>query len=163
MRLALPALLLLASLAAAADGVSIAIPAKGAAAFTVTAPAGWSAAAGADGSTTLIPAEKRPHIQVWAVDKKDIDQAVADLATILVPQVKDFVATQRSEITVAGAKALLLVGTGTEADDGDPSNAQVTVFTAAGKVWILVSHGEGPGAAERATDVAALLKSVAKP
>lgn len=159
MRIALPILLLVASLAAAADGVSLAIPAKGDAAFTVTAPAGWTVAAGMH-STTLIPAEKRPHIQVWSVEQPDVAAAAGTVATLITDEVKDFVASETKDVTIAGKPAKLLIGTGTEADDGDPSNAQVTVFTVAGKVWLLVSHGEGAGTADRAPAVAALLQTV---
>lgn len=157
MRLALAVLAIAAYLPAA----DLAIPAKGAPAFTVTAPEGWSTIAGPDGVTTLATAQKHPHIQVWAVPgKRTVDEAAADLAAIASPQVKDFAVVERSDVSIAGAKALVLVGTGTEADDGDPANAQATVFSVGGTVWILLSHGEGDGAAERARDVAALLRTV---
>ena len=149
-------LLLLATIISAAD---LAIPARGTPAFTLTAPTGWSVAAGADGSTTLKCPQQAPHIVIWAVaGKRSVDQAVADLAAILAPEVKDFVIAQRSELTIAGAKAQLLVGTGIKADDGDPSNAQATVFTVGGTVWVLLSHGEGDGAAARAADLASIFK-----
>lgn len=152
----LAALLLVAGALSAAD---IAIPAKGPSAFTLTVPDGWSAVAGAEGSTTIRTPQKHPHIQVWPVaGKRTVDAAVADIAAILAPEVKEFVVATRSEVRVGGAAGQLLVGTGSEADDGDPSNAQATVFTVGGAVWVLVSHGEGDGAAERAGDIATALK-----
>lgn len=159
MRLALSCLVLLA---AALPAVDLSIPAKGEPAFTVTAPDGWTTIAGFEGSTTINLPQKHPHIQVWKVaGKRNVDEAATDIASILTPQVKDFAVSQRSDVTVAGAKALLLIGTGTEADDGDPSNAQATVFTVGGAVWVLISHGEGDGASQRAADVSNVLKSVA--
>lgn len=154
-------LAILLALSAILSAAELAIPAKGGSSFVITAPEGWMEVAGADGSTTLNPPQKRPHIQVWVVaGKRSVDEVVADIATILTPQVKDFIIAQRTELTIAGAKAQLLVGTGTEADDGDPSNAQATVFSVGGRIWVLVSHGEGEGAAERAADISAMLKTV---
>ncbi len=159
MRLALSLLALIAASLPAAD---LSIPAKGEAAFTVSAPEGWTTIAGFEGSTTINLPQKHPHIQVWKVaGKRSVDEAAADITAILVPQVKDFAVEKRSEVQIAGGKGLLLVGSGTEADDGDPSKAQATVFAVAGAVWVLVSHGEGEGASERAAEVAAMLKSVA--
>jgi hypothetical protein len=159
MRLVLPLLALFAVGLSAAD---LSIPAKGEAAFTVSAPEGWTTIAGYEGSTTINLPQKHPHIQVWKVaGKRTVDEAATDIAAILVPQVKDFVVEQRSDVRIAGGKALLLVGSGTEADDGDPSKAQATVFAVAGAVWVLVSHGEGEGSSERAADVATMLQSVA--
>ncbi len=44
----------------------------------------------------------------------------------------------------------------------DPSvpSGPADLFSVAGKVWLLVSHGEGAGTAERAPAVAALLQTV---
>lgn len=157
MRLVLAACFLTTALPAA----ELAIPARGAPAFSVTAPEGWSAIAGAEGSTTIALPQKHPHIQVWKITgKRNVDEAAADIAAIVTPQVKDFAVTARSDLRIAGEKALLLIGTGTEADDGDPSNAQTTIFAVGDGVWVLVSHGEGEGASARAGDVAALLRSL---
>jgi hypothetical protein len=158
MRLAIAALILLSCALPAAE---LAIPAQGTPAFAITVPAGWSTISGHDGVTVLASPQKHPHIQLWAVaGKRDVDAAAADIAAIITPQVTDFVVTRRSDVTIAGAKAQILVGTGTEADDGDPSNAQATLFTIKGTVWVLISHGEGTGTSERAADIAAIMQTV---
>jgi hypothetical protein len=73
-----------------------------------------------------------------------------------------FTVTASQEIRVAEAAARQLTGTGEEADDSDPSNAEVYLFTVEGKVFMVCAHGEGDGTVKNREILTALLASVKK-
>lgn len=125
-------------------------------AFTLTLPAGWDALQ-ANEKTVIHPGAKHPHIQVWATPAKDLAAATADVATLVVSEVTHFVSATTTDVTVAGALAKQLIGTGEEADDGDPSNAEITLFTVGGVVYVLINHAEGDGAAKKRDDLTHVL------
>jgi hypothetical protein len=152
-------------LAHAADAAPapITVAVAGKPALKLTVPAGWKSVATGD-VTTLLPPEGAPHVQLWPVaGAATVAAAEAIAAATIVPQVKDFTVAKRSELTVAGAPAVQLTGTGTEADDGDPANAEVTLFTVGGAVYVLCAHGEGDGTAKRHDDLLKALATVAAP
>lgn len=155
---------LLASLALAfalspLSAADIAVPATGTAAFHLTIPAGWSAQQ-VDAKTIIATDAKHPHIQVWATDAADVAAAEKAVAKIIESEVTHFTATKTEELTVAGSKAVALIGTGEEADDGDPSLAEATFFTFGGKVYVLLAHGEGDGAAKQRANLRTALASL---
>lgn len=130
---------------------------------TFTLPAGWKSVTKAN-VTTVLPSQGAPHIQLWSIPgATSVADVVAKAPALIVNQVKDFVVSKTAAITVAGAAATQLTGTGTEADDGDPANAEVTVFALSGTIWVLVAHGEGEGTAERHADLLAVLGSITAP
>ncbi len=147
----------LLSVAAAAEAT---VAANGKPAFALTLPAGWTAGAH-DGITVLRAPEKHPHVQVWATTARDLAAATTGIATLVSPEVMHFTTVSSEPLTVAGAPATALVGTGEEADDGDPSQAEAVVFTVKGTVFVLLAHGEGEGAAQRRPDLRAALATIA--
>lgn len=50
--------------------------------------------------------------------------------------------TSKSDLKVAGAPALHLLGKGKEADDMDPGQAEVVLFTVGGQIFAACIHGE---------------------
>lgn len=141
---------------AAADVV---VPHAGKPAFTLSLPAGWDGTQ-LDAKTIIHPGAKHPHIQIWATDAKDLAAATAGVAKLVESEVVHFVATTTTDLTIAGAPAKQLIGTGEEADDNDPSNAEVTLFTVGGTVYVLINHAEGDGAAKQRGALATVLATL---
>ncbi len=128
-------------------------------AFTLTLPDGWTALTKND-KTTLLPTGGHPHVQVLPVASATVDAAVAEAANLIASEVTEFKPTTTTDLTIAGAQAKQLIGKGTEADDGDPSNAEVAFFTVGKQVFVLVSHGEGDGPTKAHGTIAAVLSSI---
>ena len=78
----------------------------------------------------------------------------------VVSEVTHFTPTTTTDLKIAGAPAKQLIGSGEEADDGDPSNADVTLFTVNGVVYVLVNHAEGDGAAKKRAELSQALAIV---
>jgi hypothetical protein len=97
---------------------------------------------------------------MWQLSGASVADAEKNAATAIVSQVTEFKLTSAIALTIVGNSARQLVGTGMEADDGDPSNAEVTIFTACGKVFLLIAHGEGDGTTKRHGEIMTILSSV---
>ena len=128
---------------------------------TIPLPAGWTTV-GKDPVSVITPTHA-PHIQVWTLtDVVSVETAVAQVVTRITPQVTEFKAVTTTATTVAGHPAVHLTGTGTEADDGDPSNVEVDIFRAGGQTMLLLSHGEGAGPGATKATIDALLAALPK-
>jgi hypothetical protein len=126
----------------------------------VVLPDGWKSSVNNE-VLSLLPPQGTPHVQLWQViGMTKLGEAAAQAQTLVVGQVKDFAVTNTTDLTVAGAPAKQLIGTGTEADDGDPSNAEITFFSVGGVFYVLCAHAEGDGIAERHADLIAVLASL---
>ena len=159
----LPALVLLAALGASAAAADAAlITAAGKPAVQLTLPAGWSSVA-SDATVVLLPPGGAPHIQAWCLAASSVAEAEKTVATLVVGEVTKFKTVTGSDLTVAGGPARQLVGTGEEADDGDPANAEVTLFSVGGKVFLLIAHGEGDGTSKRHAEIAGILATAKAP
>lgn len=109
----------------------------------------------------LIPPAKYPHIQLWYLkDNKNIASAEKDIAEIIKSEVLNFKISKKSEIKVANKAGVILTGSGLEADDQDPSNAEVFLFEVNSKVYVLCVHGEGDEAAKHSPDVKKMLTTI---
>jgi hypothetical protein len=143
-------------------GLAAAIPALAAevavGSSTLTVPDGWTAAV-SQGTTTLIAPQKTPHIQLRAL-AIPAAEAHTKVATLVADQVKDFAAATTEAVTLGSLPAVRLTGTGTEADDGDPSNAEITLVTVGTTTVLVISHGEGKGAADRSPELARILATL---
>jgi hypothetical protein len=114
--------------------------------------------------TILIPPSKYPHIQLWHLPGvSSVDKAKADIAKLVKSEVIKYKVTKANKIVVAGAPAYHLIGKGLEADDQDPSNAEVFLFSVDKKVFLLCVHGEGDEAAKNRAAVLGILSTVRKP
>ncbi len=140
-------------------GAEVSIANAGAPAFTIDLPAGWTATA-KDAKTVIYPGAKHPHIQLWATEATDLATAEKSVAKLIESEVTHFAPVTSEDKLVAMAPARFLVGTGEEADDGDPANAEVTLFTVKKTIYVLVSHAEGDGAAKMRQELVRALTTV---
>lgn len=150
--------------ASAADATtSLTVPsADKKAAITLQLSEGWKTFPSKDGSITIEVPMSGVHIQVWALGQATVDEAAKQVADLIKGQVTKFQVSESKSISVAGAEGKQLTGTGEEEDDGDPSNAEVYLFTVEGKVFMLCAHGEGDGTVKNRALLTALLASVKK-
>ena len=82
-------------------------------------------------------------MSIWNVPAaKTVTEALPLVVDTIRDEVLQFQPMQTNELTVAGGSALLLAGPGVEADDGDPSKADVAVFAVGGHVFMASVHGE---------------------
>ena len=108
--------------------------------------------------TILIPPAKYPHIQLWCLKKGlSLAEAKKGVAELVKSEVLKFKTTKTEKIKIGGIDAFLLTGKGLEADDQDPSNAKVFLFSAGGRVFLLCIHGEGDEAAKMCGTVQKML------
>ena len=123
----------------------------GADVLRLTAPAGTTCKA-ADGS--LHVDAPKYDVELWLVPgARTVDEGVARVGPQIADEFKDFKADTTTDLTVAGSAAKRLVGSGHEADDGDPGTADVIVFAlgdrASVRVFVACNHGETINAAGR--------------
>jgi len=132
--------------------------------ITLQLSEGWKTYPSKDGSVTIEVPRSGVNIQVWALSDASVDAAVKHVAALIEGQVTQFKVTESKPIRVAGAAGKQITGTGTgaEADDGDPSNADVHIFSVEGKVFMVCAHGEGDGVVKNRALLTALLASVKK-
>jgi len=147
-----------ADTATATSNVSVSSSGKKVFDFTLTK--GWSNKL-SEKKLILIPPAKYPHIQLWNIEKvKNIADAEKTIANVLKSEVLKFKVKESKKIKIAGADAKKLVGNGLEADDQDPSNAVVYLFTVNSKTFILCIHGEGDEAAKYADSILTMLNTI---
>ncbi len=130
--------------------------------ITLDLQEGWKTDPSKDGGTTIEVPRSGVHIQVWALADATVDDAVKEVPELIKGQVTGFKLTRTQPVTVAGSTGKQLTGTGEEADDGDPANAEVYLFAVEDKVYMICSHGEGDIATKGKTLLPALLASVKK-
>jgi hypothetical protein len=91
--------------------------------------------------TTIVASNM--FLSVWSVPSvKTAQEALPLVAETVKGDVLQFQATQTNAINVAGVPAVHLIGTGVEADDGDPSTADVVVFAVGAQAFVACVHGE---------------------
>lgn len=122
----------------------------------------WKTTSSKDGSTEIDIPMSGVHIEVWALSQTSVEEAEKQVAELIKGYVTKFKVTETKAIAVAGAPGKQLTGTGEEADDGDPSNADVYLFSVEGKVYMICAHGEGDGSIKNRPVIASLLASVKK-
>lgn len=106
--------------------------------------------------TSIRAAKAQIYLQLWSLAQaRSVDEGVSLIPGLLATKdVTEFKAAATNHITVANAPALHLIGSGKEQDDGDPSEADVVVFSVGNKIFAACNHGEHRVAAE----VKAMLK-----
>jgi hypothetical protein len=149
--------------AAWAAGTPLSVAVDNKPALAIQLPEGWTAKNNA-GTTTIKSPKFEVHIQLWHVpNAKTVADAVARVPDFIKGEVTEFKAVATSDIKVAGVGGKHIIGTGSEADDGDPSNAEVFLFSVGGKVFLVCAHGEGAGAANARASILQMLASAKKP
>jgi hypothetical protein len=91
------------------------------------------------------------------------EDALPRTAEIIKSDFVKFVATATNDITIAGAPAKQLTGTGAEADDGDPGTADVIFFSAGRHVFAACVHGEHDAAAQQRKPMLDILQTAKSP
>ncbi len=155
------ALLLLATLASAADLKTVTISNSGTAVMTISVE--QSAKVTTEKEKTVIDT-KDMCLDLWVVPKaKTVAEAVASLDDVIKGEVLKFSAAKTEPITVASAEGKHLIGKGIEADDQDPATVDIVVFRVGKTVLAACVHGEGETAVRQRKPMLKALKTVKAP
>jgi hypothetical protein len=85
----------------------------------------------------------RDIVDVWLVrGAKTVEEGAGRVSQEISSEFKGFKTTSTTPLTIAGAPAKRIMGSGAEADDGDPGSADVVVFKAGEHVFVACTHGE---------------------
>ncbi len=104
------------------------------------------------------------QLYIWAVpDAKTVADALPRAADLIKSEFIQFKPAATNDLEIAGAPAKDLTGPGKEADDEDPGNAEVILFTAGGKVFAACIHGEADDAKPQRAPMLAILKTAKAP
>jgi hypothetical protein len=103
-------------------------------------------------------------LHVWAVpNAKTANDALPRTAEIIKSEFLNFKTTATMDLDIAAAPAKHVTGSGNEADDRDPGNAEVVLFVAGGHVFAGCVHGEADDAAKARGAMMAVLKTAQLP
>ena len=147
----------LAGLASAQDtNVTLAVDGKPALALKVPAAA---KVISTNGYVRILTTNLTLH--VWAVtNAKTVNEALPRTAEIIKSEFLNFKTNAVMDMEIAGAPAKHVIGSGNEADDGDPGNAEVVLFVVGGHVFAGCVHGEADDASKARPAMMAVLKTV---
>jgi hypothetical protein len=99
-------------------------------------------------------------LHVWAVpNAKTADEALPRAAEIIKSEFLNFKTNAVMDMNIAGAPAKHVLGSGNEADDHDPGNAEVVFFVVGGRVFAGCVHGEADDASKARAAMMAVLKT----
>lgn len=113
--------------------------------------------------TTIRPGRFETHIQIWNVSNANtVQDAIPLVPDMIKSEVTDFKNSDVKDISIADSTGKHIIGSGTEADDGDPSNAEIFLFSCGGKIFLLCAHGEGNGAATARSTILKMLDTMKK-
>ena len=144
-----------------AQAVPVPIAAGGAPALVLTAPAGAKVYSNPPKTTIVAPGM---FLSVWDVpNATTADAALPLVADTIKGDVQQFQPGQTNTLTVAGAPALHLIGSGVEADDGDPSTADVVVFAVGEHAFVACVHGEHNDASREREPMLTTLQTAKQP
>ena len=103
-------------------------------------------------------------LHVWAVpNAKTADDALPRAAEIIKSEFLKFKTNMVMNMVIAGAPAKHVIGSGNEADDGDPGNAEVVFFVVGGRVFAGCVHGEADEASKARAAMMTVLKTAQTP
>ena len=96
-----------------------------------------------DEMLTVAQGQGHCRFYLWPVkNARTLEDAVPRVAELIRSEFIEFKPAGTKDLTVAGAPARQVSGSGKEADDGDPGLAEVVLFTAGGHVFAACVHGE---------------------
>jgi hypothetical protein len=103
-------------------------------------------------------------LHVWAVPNANTaNEAAPRAAEIIKSEFVKFKFTASMGIEIAGASATQVIGSGNEADDGDPGKAEVVFFVVGGRVFAGCVHGEADEASKARAAMMTVLKTAQTP
>jgi hypothetical protein len=145
---------------AAADTKSWVMQSAGTNVLKLSTPGNFKCAI-ADGSLHFTGPQY--EVEFWLVNgAQTVDDALKHVSTQISSEFKDFKPDHTTDLTVARSPAKRLVGSGHEADDGDPGDADVIVFKVGGHIFIACNHGESLNPAAQ-QGMATLVQTAQKP
>ena len=103
-------------------------------------------------------------LHVWVVPNASAaGEAVPRAAELIRSEFIKFKTTTVEDMIIADAPAKQVTGSGNEADDGDPGNAEVVFFVVGGHVFAGCVHGEFDDAARARAPMLAVLQTAHAP
>jgi hypothetical protein len=103
-------------------------------------------------------------LHVWAVpNAKTAGEALPRAADIIKSEFLNFKTNAVMDMTIAGGPAKHVTGSGNEADDHDPGNAEVVFFVVGGHVFAGCVHGEADDASRARVAMMVVLKTAQAP
>jgi hypothetical protein len=103
-------------------------------------------------------------LHVWAVPKaKTVEKALPHTAEIIKSEFIKYTITYTEDMVVAGAPAKHVIGSGNEADDGDPGHAEVVLFAVGKHIFAACVHGEFDDASRARAPMLAALQTAHAP
>jgi hypothetical protein len=103
-------------------------------------------------------------LHVWSVSKATTaNDALPRTAELIKSEFIKFKPNATNDIVIAGAPAKRVTGSGNEADDGDPGNAEVVLFAVGGHIFAACVHGEFDDASRQRAPMMAVLKTAHSP
>jgi hypothetical protein len=103
-------------------------------------------------------------LYVWAVpNAKTANDALPRAADIIKSEFLKFKTNAVMDLVIAGAPAKHVTGSGNEADDGDPGNAEVVLFVVGGRAFAGCVHGEADDAAKARAAMMTVLNTAQTP
>ncbi len=103
-------------------------------------------------------------LHVWAVpNAKTAQEAVPRTAEIIKSEFLNLKTNAIMDMNISGAPAKHVLGSGNEADDHDPGNAEVVLFVVGGHVFAGCVHGEADDASKARAAMMAVLKTARTP
>jgi len=149
------------AVAASAKDTNVTLSLDGKAALALQAPAAAKVTS-ANGYVNIRTAKMSLH--VWAVpNASTANDAVPRAAELIKSEFIKFKTTASMDLVIADAPAQHVTGSGNEADDGDPGNAEVVFFVVGGHVFAGCVHGEFDDAARARAPMLAVLQTAHAP
>jgi len=103
-------------------------------------------------------------LHVWAVPKaRTAKAALPRAAELIKSEFIKFAPTTNMDMVIAGAPAKHVLGSGNEADDGDPGHAEVVLFVVGSHVFAGCVHGEFDDASRARAPMMAVLQTAHAP
>jgi hypothetical protein len=103
-------------------------------------------------------------LHIWAVTgAKTVADALPRVGEIIKSEFTKFTVTSTEDVVIAGAPARHVIGSGNEADDGDPGHAEVVFFVVGGHVFAACIHGEFDDAARARAPMMVVLQTAHAP
>jgi hypothetical protein len=146
---------------ASAQDTNVSLSVDGKPVLALTAPAAAKVTA-SNGYVQIKTTNMSLH--VWAVPKAaTANDARPLVAELIKSEFIQFTPNGHNNLVVAGAPGEHLTGSGNEADDGDPGNAEVVLFVVGGRVFAGCVHGEFDDASRARAPMMAVLQTAHQP
>jgi hypothetical protein len=153
--------LLFVAFLASAQGATVTLSLDGKPALALTVPVAAKVTS-SNGYVNIKTTNMSLH--VWAVPQAaTANDALPRAAELIKSEFIKFQANATMDMTVAGAAAKHVTGSGNEADDGDPGNAEVVLFVVGGQVFAACVHGEFDDASRERAPMMAVLQTAHVP